>query len=177
MVITIYIGVPFIMRAGKALNESKQEIRVQFKDVSYNLFENSDTPLSRNELVVRLQPHPCVYLKMMTKQPNAKEFSTEITELDLSYQKKYQEARIPEAYESLFKDALNSNQSNFVRSDELFEAWRIFTPILHAYEHKKMKPIAYKYGSRSPDGVGAFLEKCGVQRDRSDYIWKPMTKL
>jgi glucose-6-phosphate 1-dehydrogenase len=46
-------GVPFIFKAGKALNESKAEIRVQFRDVAGNtLFPN----LARNELVIRIQP-------------------------------------------------------------------------------------------------------------------------
>ena len=161
------------MRAGKALNESKQEIRIQFKDIAFNIFEDSETPLSRNELVVRLQPNPCVYLKLMNKRPGSSDYSTEISELDLSYSKRYQQARIPEAYESLFLDALKGNQSNFVRSDELFQAWRIFTPILQKYENDKLVPCKYPFGSRSPDGVGAFLQKFGVERDRTDYVWDP----
>ena len=31
-------------------------------------------------------------------------------------------------------------------SDELAEAWRIFTPLLHKIENDKPKPIDYKYG-------------------------------
>jgi glucose-6-phosphate 1-dehydrogenase len=37
-------------------------------------------------------------------------------------------------------------QINFVRSDELYEAWRIFTPLLHKIETEKPKPITYVYG-------------------------------
>ena len=32
-------------------------------------------------------------------------------------------------------------------SDELAEAWRIFTPILHQIDGDKIEPIKYKYGS------------------------------
>jgi len=39
---------------------------------------------------------------------------------------------------------------HFVRSDELVEAWRIFTPLLHQIEKEKVKPIPYKYGTRGP---------------------------
>ena len=47
-------GVPFIMRAGKALNERKAEVRIQFKDVPGNIFAGEFiTP--RNELVLRIQ--------------------------------------------------------------------------------------------------------------------------
>jgi glucose-6-phosphate 1-dehydrogenase len=37
-----------------------------------------------------------------------------------------------------------------VRSDELAQAWRIFTPVLHRIEREKAEPIAYTYGSRGP---------------------------
>ncbi|KAJ1498833.1 hypothetical protein HMI55_004729, partial [Coelomomyces lativittatus] len=47
-------GVPFILKCGKALNETKTEIRIQFKDRPRNLFPNI---LSRNELVIRVQPN------------------------------------------------------------------------------------------------------------------------
>jgi glucose-6-phosphate 1-dehydrogenase len=36
---------------------------------------------------------------------------------------------------------------HFVRSDELAEAWRIFTPLLHTIEKDKPQPIKYKYGT------------------------------
>ncbi|RUO96933.1 glucose-6-phosphate dehydrogenase X-linked, partial [Jimgerdemannia flammicorona] len=42
-------GVPFILKAGKALNESKVEIRIQFKNVAGQLFNT----VPRNELVIR----------------------------------------------------------------------------------------------------------------------------
>jgi len=34
---------------------------------------------------------------------------------------------------------------HFVRSDELAEAWRIFTPLLAQIEEGVVKPIPYKY--------------------------------
>ncbi|KAG7131059.1 Glucose-6-phosphate 1-dehydrogenase like protein [Verticillium longisporum] len=46
-------GVPFIMKAGKALNEQKTEIRIQFKDVTSGIFKD----IPRNELVMRIQPN------------------------------------------------------------------------------------------------------------------------
>ena len=33
------------------------------------------------------------------------------------------------------------SQMHFVRSDELAEAWRIFTPLLHTIEKEKPDPI------------------------------------
>jgi len=54
--------------------------------------------------------------------------------------------KMPDAYERLILDVFCGSQINFVRIDELAEAWRIFTPVLHAIEAQKPKPLPYKYG-------------------------------
>ena len=53
---------------------------------------------------------------------------------------------MPDAYERLILDVFCGSQINFVRGDELTEAWRIFTPILHKIEKEGAQPIPYKYG-------------------------------
>lgn len=78
-------GVPFILRCGKALNERKAEVRLQFTDVPGDIFANQCV---RNELVVRVQPNEAVYAKMMSKKPGVY-FSPEETELDLTYKSRY----------------------------------------------------------------------------------------
>ncbi|XP_048740576.2 glucose-6-phosphate 1-dehydrogenase-like isoform X2 [Ostrea edulis] len=140
-------GVPFILRCGKALNERKAEVRIQFKDVPGDIFPSGE--VKRNELVIRVQPDEAVYLKMMTKSPGMT-FGCEETELDLSYNNRYKDMKLPDAYERLILDVFTGSQIHFVRSDELYEAWRIFTPLLHRIEKEKPKPIYYKYGSRGP---------------------------
>lgn len=139
-------GVPFILRCGKALNERKAEVRIQYRDVPGDIFGGQT---ARNELVIRVQPNESVYVKMMTKTPGMS-FNLEETELDLTYRSRYKEAVLPEAYERLILDVFVGSQMHFVRSDELAEAWRIFTPLLHKIEAEKPVPIKYKYGSRGP---------------------------
>lgn len=78
-------GVPFILRCGKALNERKAEVRLQFTDVPGDIFNSQ---CRRNELVVRVQPNEAIYAKMMTKKPGVY-FSPEETELDLTYRSRY----------------------------------------------------------------------------------------
>ena len=53
---------------------------------------------------------------------------------------------MPDAYERLILDVFYGSQMHFVRSDELAEAWRIFTPLLHHIDREKPKPINYMYG-------------------------------
>jgi len=139
-------GIPFILRCGKALNERKAEVRIQYRDVPGDIFSGK---LKRNELVIRVQPGEAVYIKMMTKTPGMT-FDMEETELDLTYGSRYKEAKMPDAYERLILDVFCGSQMHFVRSDELSEAWRIFTPVLHQIASEKIKPLPYKYGSRGP---------------------------
>lgn len=139
-------GVPFILRCGKALNERKAEVRIQYRDVAGDVFHGQS---KRNELVMRVQPGEAIYCKVMTKTPGMS-FQLEETELDLTYGERYKGAKLPDAYERLILDVFCGSQMHFVRSDELAEAWRIFTPLLHEIEETKPKPTLYKYGSRGP---------------------------
>ena len=78
-------GVPFIFKCGKALNERKAEVRIQYKDVPGDIFNGSTV---RNELVIRVQPNESVYVKVMTKTPGMS-FTLQETELDLSYKSRF----------------------------------------------------------------------------------------
>jgi glucose-6-phosphate 1-dehydrogenase len=51
--------------------------------------------------------------------------------------------KLPDAYERLILDVFCGSQMHFVRSDELAEAWRIFTPLLNQIETEKVPPIPY----------------------------------
>ncbi len=75
---------------------------------------------------------------------------TVVTELDLTYRRRFSDLKIPEAYESLILDALKGDHSNFVRDDELDASWRIFTPLLHYLDNnKEITPMEYPYGMLS----------------------------
>jgi glucose-6-phosphate 1-dehydrogenase len=137
-------GVPFILKAGKALNEQKTEVRIQFKDVTSGIFKD----IPRNELVIRVQPNESVYIKMNSKLPGLS-MQTVMTELDLTYRRRFSDLKIPEAYESLILDAMKGDHSNFVRDDELDASWKIFTPLLQYLDEKtEIIPMEYPYGER-----------------------------
>lgn len=114
-----------------ALNEGKVEVRIQFKDATQGIFND----ISRNELVLRIQPSEAVYMKMNAKLPGFVTRAVPV-ELDLSYKKRFTDAKIPQAYEALILDAFKGDHSNFVRDDELDVAWKIFTPLLHWIDGK-----------------------------------------
>ena len=72
--------------SGTAVNERKAEIRVQFKTPDGDITSNA---AKRNELVIRVQPNEAIYLKIMTKTLNSN-FGMEETELDLTYNKRFE---------------------------------------------------------------------------------------
>ena len=138
-----WAGVPFILRAGKALDERKTEIRIQFRDAPGDLCGFGAAAAGRNELVIRVQPQEAMYLKLTVRRPDAGPAAmggpacacagvslgvadaaaehalpvipTTLAEMDLEYSRRYGGVRIPEAYERLIADAVAGDASNFVR--------------------------------------------------------------
>ncbi|WVZ57260.1 hypothetical protein U9M48_007665 [Paspalum notatum var. saurae] len=147
-------GVPFLMKAGKALHIRRAEIRVQFRHVPGNLYgRNIGTDLDKatNELVLRVQPDEAIYLKINNKVPGLG-MRLDRSNLNLLYSERYRR-EIPDAYERLLLDAIEGERRLFIRSDELDAAWAIFTPVLRELEDKRVAPELYPYGSRGPVGA------------------------
>lgn len=147
-------GVPFLMKAGKALHTRRAEIRVQFRRVPGNLYRGNvgtDLDMATNELVLRVQPDEAIYLKINNKVPGLG-MRLDSSNLNLFYSERYQR-EIPDAYERLLLDAMEGERRLFIRSDELDAAWAIFTPVLRELEEKRVAPELYPYGSRGPIGA------------------------
>lgn len=157
-------GVPFIMKAGKALETQQTIVRLQFKKAPPNsLF--GDQP--QNELVIRIQPNEAIYYKILAKLPGLTQRAKDVqqTVLDLDLKKRFELRRTPEAYEKLIHDVLQGDSHNFVRRDELEEAWRIFDPLLHTLEVGEARvPERYAIGSRGPLKADALIDRMGFRR-------------
>eukprot|EP00897_Mesotaenium_endlicherianum_P003310 jgi/Mesen1/3006/ME000177S02280 len=157
-------GVPFLMKAGKAMHTKRAEIRVQFRHVPGNLYKRSfgtDLDLATNELVIRLQPDEAIYLKINNKVPGLG-MRLDRSNLNLHYSTKYK-GELPDAYERLLLDAIEGDKRLFIRSDELEAAWKIFTPVLKELEDRKVCPELYPYGSRGPIGAHYLAAKHNVR--------------
>jgi len=145
-------GVPFLMKAGKALDRRYAEIRIQFRHVPGNLYkaQGSSEKLT-NELVIRIQPDEAIYLKINNKVPGLG-LRLDRSNLDLQYKARYQ-LELPDAYERLILDVIQGDKRLFIRNDELEAAWKLFTPLLQQIESSRMAPELYPYGSRGPLGA------------------------
>jgi glucose-6-phosphate 1-dehydrogenase len=164
-------GVPFILKCGKALDQRKAEIRIQFRLPTNGLFSDSQP----NELVLRVQPNEAIYLKMISKKPGLTN-ERALVELDLSFKQRFAVGSLPDAYERLILDVLRGDHNLFVRADELQAAWKIFTPILHRLEKERIPPIVYKFGTRGPPEADELTRKVGFVRNEG-YVWPQTGKL
>ncbi|GAB4859337.1 Glucose-6-phosphate 1-dehydrogenase 1, chloroplastic [Ancistrocladus abbreviatus] len=157
-------GVPFLMKAGKALHTKRAEIRVQFRHVPGNLYRRNfctDLDKATNELVLRVQPDEAIYLKINNKVPGLG-MRLDRSDLNLLYKARYPR-EIPDAYERLLLDAIEGERRLFIRSDELDAAWALFTPLLKELEEKRIAPELYPYGSRGPVGAHYLAAKHNVR--------------
>ena len=123
-----WAGVPFLIRAGKALEQTLTEAVVEFKAPPRMLFAGTDKAPHANTLHFRMKPDYLIGLSLQAKLPGELLVSKEV---DLEVQTE-QELGIegPEAYERLLWDALAGDQRLFARQDSVEEAWRIVEPAL-----------------------------------------------
>mmetsp|Transcript_8562 Transcript_8562/g.19198 ORF Transcript_8562/g.19198 Transcript_8562/m.19198 type:complete len:515 (+) Transcript_8562:50-1594(+) len=167
-----WAGVPIIFKAGKALNERKAEMRIQFKDApaAETLFGHK---IPRNEMVMKLSPKETIYMKTNIKTPGFSSAPIQ-SELEVKYDSRYFNSNAesnPDAYSRLILDVLRGQSASFVRSDELIRAWEIFTPVLHQIDQENIQPHTYKMGSRGPAAADAWSnEKSGYVRN-NEYEW------
>ncbi|KAI5451960.1 Glucose-6-phosphate 1-dehydrogenase [Naganishia albida] len=160
-------GVPFILKAGKAIEEDALRIVVQFKQSENSLYPSTDP----NELVIELYEKK-VYFKINSKKPTM-DGGIVRPEMILNYETKFDGLDAPQPYEFVIREVLKGNQKSFVRQDELEEEWRIFTPLLHYSEGKSSdRPVEYKYGSNGPKESQEFEKKLGFVITKDGYELK-----
>ena len=151
-------GVPFLMKAGKALDKRCAEIRIQFHPVPGSLYKDYGTAAElTNELVIRIQPNESIYLRINNKVPGLG-LRLDRSNLDLHYKSRYA-VELIDAYERLILDVVNGDKRLFIRNDELEVAWKLFTPLLAELEKSRRQPELYAYGSRGPEGASYLAAK------------------
>ena len=140
-------GVPFFIRAGKAMAVTSTEVRVIFKRPPRLAF-SSNRP-DPNELILRIEPNAGADLVVQAKTPGAQTSRT----VDLSLVFSEELGTAPEPYERLLGDAIHGEASLFTREDSVEETWRIVQPLLDA-----PPPVeTYAKGSWGPSSADKIL--------------------
>jgi glucose-6-phosphate 1-dehydrogenase len=135
-------GVPFYLRAGKALAVRATEVRVVFKRPPRLAFLDEPRHPDPNELVLRIDPDPGLRVNLLSK--NASGDSSMDVHMDLSFAAEL--GKPPEPYERLLHDALTGDRSLFTRQDVVEETWRVIQPLVD----DPPAPLPYPQGSWGP---------------------------
>lgn len=149
-------GVPFYLRAGKALAATVTEAVVEFKQPPRMLFSEEDYLPDPCRLRFRMKPDDNITLTMQAKVPGM-EMVSRAVDMTVDYEEQLG-GKAPDAYERLIADALVGDKRLFARQDGVEQAWRIVDPILHDAD-----PVAlYRAGSWGPTEASRFVPKgCG----------------
>ena len=155
-----WAGVPFYLRTGKRVPEKVTEIIIQYKELPHNIFgDGTNIP---NKLIIRLQPREGIQLTMASKRQTLREkLSLQNHTLDLDFREAADMKRIPDAYERLFLDAINGDQSLFVGREEIEESWRWCDELIAACERQHLETKPYHAGSWGPSKAELLIEKDG----------------
>jgi glucose-6-phosphate 1-dehydrogenase len=126
-----WAGVPFYVRAGKALATTALEALVELKETPSMLFTGVDScPPTHNVIRFRMgQRNDGVTMTVHAKEPGD-ETVTHPVDLSVDFATTLGQRR--EAYERLLDDAIAGDARRFAREDSVNEAWRIVDPALAA---------------------------------------------
>lgn len=127
-------GVPITLATGKALNSKTTEIRITYHK------EECDEP---NVLTLTLQPNEGVDLCLWAKRPG---YDKQIEKRPLNFTYREDE-RLPDAYEKVILDVINSDHTLFATSEEILETWRILDPVQKAWQASSQDLKIYKPGT------------------------------
>ncbi len=138
-------GVPFYVRAGKALAAKATEVRVIFKRTPRLAFLEEPNHPHPNQLVLRVDPEPGLQIVLLSKGKNGT--SCQDVHLELAFAAEL--GKPPEPYERLIHDALAGDHSLFTREDAVEETWRVLQPLVDRLD-RGAELISYPQGSWGP---------------------------
>jgi glucose-6-phosphate 1-dehydrogenase len=151
-----WAGVPFYLRTGKRLSRRYSEIVLEFKRQPFSLFANDPNELT-NKLVIRLQPEETISLHTLNKKPGlTKGLRLQPVELQLT-EDPDEATDSYDAYERLLLDAINGDQTLFMRRDEVETAWRWIDSIIEAWGEAGTPIKSYNSGTMGPNAATALV--------------------
>ncbi|MEO1081647.1 MAG: glucose-6-phosphate dehydrogenase [Pseudomonadota bacterium] len=157
-----WAGVPFYLRTGKRMPDKVTEIVITYKALPHNIFAASGRGDAPNRLVIRLQPNEGIEMQMVSKLHSLRNrMALETRDLNLDFLDTSNLNRIPDAYERLFLDAINGDQSLFVGREEIEESWRWCDALIDAWQEDGTPLQQYQAGSWGPTKGELLIEKDG----------------
>jgi glucose-6-phosphate 1-dehydrogenase len=151
-----WAGVPFFVRAGKALAATCTEVLVALKAPVRSVFgEPGSGPGRANHLRFRLGPDVAIALGVRSKVPGEAMVGREV---ELLAAQGKGDAMDP--YERLLHDAMKGDAALFAREDAVEAAWRVVEPALGG----TAMPLEYQRGSWGPAEAEVMIAGSGGWR-------------
>jgi len=148
-------GVPFFIRAGKAMPVKQTEVRIVFQEPPRLGIGGGIRP-DPDEFVIRIEPEAGSSLGLLAKK--AGEDALHRVHLDLLFEQQVGDQ--PEPYERLLRDALDGDPQLFPTQEAIEETWRIVQPLLDG--PGEVEP--YEKGTWGPERAGHLLHGHGGWR-------------
>jgi len=140
-----WAGVPFYIRAGKALNQAEVSVRIKLRDVASGMFETASCDSTGNEILLTVQPEQSMSITLNAKAPG---LGFQLEPRTMSVACGCDEEEIKNSYEKVLYDAVTADQTLFTTTEEVLAAWAFVTPILEKWHSSPLH--IYKKGSRGP---------------------------
>ncbi|MGH9020177.1 MAG: glucose-6-phosphate dehydrogenase [Acidimicrobiales bacterium] len=143
-------GVPFYLRTGKCLKESRQVVTIGFDEPVMRPFpvEHMEGQRHGNEVVADFADPGSIHTHFLAKRPGPSMRLGPAT-MTFRYANSFETANNLEAYERLILEAMIGNQALFTRSDGIERQWEVGAPVL-----EDPPPIeTYAKGSWGPASI------------------------
>ncbi|MCX4775456.1 glucose-6-phosphate dehydrogenase [Streptomyces sp. NBC_01264] len=147
-----WAGVPFQLRTGKALAESRHRVTIGLRVPVLQMFplDALDAGEGRgNMLVIDFADPGSLTARLLVKEPGS---TMRLVQAGMSFQygTSFASENSLEGYEHLLLEAMLGNQSFFTRSDGIERLWEVSAPLL-----EEPPPVHfYAPGSWGPDSIG-----------------------
>ncbi|MBM3665895.1 MAG: glucose-6-phosphate dehydrogenase [Actinobacteria bacterium] len=137
-------GVPFYLRAGKAMPAKTTEVRVIFNNPPRIGIAGGAVPKA-DEIIFRIDPNPGACILLEAKEPGQEELRP--VHLDLLFDEQF--GGEPGPYERLLGDALRGDPEHFAREDMVEASWAIVQPLIN----DPPDPEVYEQGTWGPESA------------------------
>jgi len=125
-----WAGVPFYLRTGKCMAETRRVVTIAFRDPPRRMFDSANG-FAPNELVFELGDPGGISAGFLAKVPGpTMELAT--AQFRFDYEHSFTTANQLEAYERLIHDALLGDRTLFTRADGIERLWEVSAPVLDA---------------------------------------------
>jgi glucose-6-phosphate 1-dehydrogenase len=153
-------GTPFYIRTGKCMPSKVSEVTVRFRSPPLTLFQKQcETPVYPNDLIIQVAPEEGITMRLNGKVPGGA-MSIKGVEMNFNYADTFRK-EAPEAYERLIFDAINGEQTLFIRGDEAEGAWEVIDVILEGWKQSSKPPETYTPGTWGPKRAMDLIEHDG----------------